>query len=97
MITSEQIKELKQRAETLDRCLDIAAKRSEVEEKQKKTLAPDFWNEPKEAEKFLKELSGIKFWVTEYDKIISELSDLDVLYEFAKETAAAAEEGPARS
>ena len=93
MITSEQIKELKQRAETLDRCLDIAAKRSEVEEKQKKTLAPDFWNEPKEAEKFLKELSGIKFWVTEYDKIISELSDLDVLYEFAKETGSAAEEG----
>ena len=38
MITSEQIKELKQRAETLDRCLDIAAKRSEVEEKQKKTM-----------------------------------------------------------
>lgn len=93
MVTSEQIRELKQRLETLDRCLDIAGKRSEVEEKQKKTLAPDFWNEPKEAEKFLKELAGVKFWVTEYDKIESGISDLEVLYEFAKDTSGNAAEG----
>lgn len=65
---------------------DIDAKRKEVEQRQEKTLAADFWNDPKEAEKFLKELAGIKFWVTGYDSIHSGLDDLDVLYEFAKES-----------
>ena len=64
MITNEQIKELQQRVETLGRCISIEQKRAEVEEKTAKTLAPDFWDDPKEAEKFLKEISGVKFWVT---------------------------------
>ena len=92
MITSEQIRELKQRTDTLYRCLDIENKRSEVEEKQKKTLEPDFWDDPKEAEKYLKELSGIKSWVTGYDEAASAVADLDVLYEFAKESEDSASE-----
>ena len=87
MITSEQIKELKQRVDTLHRCLDIERKRQEVEEKQKKTLEADFWDDPKAAEKYLKELSGVKSWVTGYDEAASAVADLDVLYEFAKESA----------
>lgn len=92
MITSEQIKELKQRVETLERCLDIGSKRESVEEKQKRTLEPDFWDDPKEAEKYLKELSGVKSWVTGYDEASSAVADLDVLYDFAKESAASAAE-----
>lgn len=92
MITSEQIRELKQRTDTLYRCLDIENKRSEVEEKQKRTLEPDFWDDPKEAEKYLKELSGIKSWVTGYDEAASAVADLDVLYEFAKESEDSASE-----
>ena len=42
MITVEQIRALKQRVETLDRCLDIDSKRAEVEKKTARTLAPDF-------------------------------------------------------
>ena len=86
MISTEQIKELQQRAATLGRCINIEAKRSEVESKTQRTLAPDFWDDPKEAEKFLKELSGVKFWVTGYDKVASAVEDLNVLYEFAKES-----------
>ena len=71
---------------------DIDAKRIETDEKQKRTLAPDFWDDPKEAEKFLKELSGVKFWVTGYDKVASGVADLDVLYDFAKESLVAAGE-----
>ena len=63
MITAEQIKELRQRVETLDKCLNIDGKRQEVAEKQKKTLEAGFWDDPKEAEKYLKELSGVKSWV----------------------------------
>ena len=93
MITVEQIRALKQRVETLDRCLDIDSKRAEVEKKTARTLAPDFWDDPKEAEKFLKELAGVKFWVTGYDKIASGVADLEVLYDFARESMEGAAEG----
>ena len=86
MITSEQIKSLQARVETLKKCLDIDTKRQEVEKKQARTLEPDFWDDPKEAEKFLKELAAVKFWVSGYDRVASESSDLDVLYDFAKES-----------
>ena len=86
MITSEQIKSLQARVETLKKCLDIDTKRQEVEKKQARTLEPGFWDDPKEAEKFLKELAAVKFWVSGYDRVASESSDLDVLYDFAKES-----------
>ena len=78
--------------ETLARCLDIEKKRADVEKQQARTLEPDFWDDPKEAEKYLKELAGIKSWVTGYDAAASAVSDLEVLYEFAKESVAAAAE-----
>ena len=81
MISNEQIKELKQRVDTLGRCISIEEKRAEVDEKTQKTLAPDFWDDPKEAEKFLKEIAGVKFWVTGYDKAASAVEDLNVLLE----------------
>ena len=86
MISTEQIKELQQRAQTLGRCINIDEKRADVASRTEKTLAPDFWDDPKEAEKFLKELSGVKFWVTGYDKVSSAVEDLNVLYDFAKES-----------
>ena len=82
MISIEQIKELQQRVDTLGRCIDIDAKRAEVAEKTERTLATDFWDDPKEAEKFLKELSGVKFWVTGFDKLLTAFDDLNVLLEF---------------
>jgi peptide chain release factor 2 len=81
MITNDQIKELQQRVETLGRCISVEEKRAEVEEKTQKTLAPDFWDDPKAAEKFLKELSGVKFWVTGFDKASGAVEDLNVLLE----------------
>ena len=86
MISTEQIKELQQRAQTLGRCINIDEKRADVASRTEKTRAPDFWDDPKEAEKFLKELSGVKFWVTGYDKVSSAVEDLNVLYDFAKES-----------
>lgn len=86
MITLEQIKDLRQRLATLEACLDIEGKRKAVAEKELKSQQPDFWDDPKEAEKFLKKLSALKLWVTDYDKAASLVDDLDVLYEFAKES-----------
>ena len=81
MITNEQIKELQQRVETLGRCIGVEQKREDVAARTEKTLAPDFWDDPKEAEKFLKELSGVKFWVNGFDKAQSAVEDLNVLIE----------------
>ena len=85
MINIEQIKELQQRVETLGRCIDVEGKRADVEKKTQRTLAADFWDDPKEAEKFLKELSGVKFWVTGFDKLALGVEDLNVLLEFEDE------------
>ena len=85
MISTEQIKELKQRVDTLGKCINVEAKREDVAARTEKTLAADFWDDPKEAEKFLKELSGVKFWVTGFDRIASGVEDLNVLLEFEDE------------
>ena len=85
MISIEQIKELQQRVDTLGRCICVEDKRAEVARKEERTLAADFWDDPKEAEKFLKELAGVKFWVTGFDKIAAGVEDLNVLLEFEDE------------
>ena len=85
MISLEQIKALQQRVDTLGKCIDIEGKRADVAARQEKTLAADFWDDPKEAEKFLKEMAGVKFWVTGFDRIASGVEDLNVLLEFEDE------------
>ena len=85
MVTQEQIKELRQRADTLEKVLKIDARRREVEEKTALSQAPDFWNDPKRAEAFLKELNGVKSRVTEYDALCSAAADVDVLFELEPE------------
>ncbi|MBO4634280.1 MAG: peptide chain release factor 2 [Bacteroidales bacterium] len=92
MITLEQIRELTQRVTALEGCLDIAGKRREVEKRTQESLAPDFWNDPKSAEAFLKKLAGVKAWVTDFDKARSAAEDLEVLYDFAKESISGREE-----
>lgn len=64
---------------------DVASKRDEVTRRQEVTTAADFWDDPKKAEAYLKELSGIKYWVTAFDEISSLSEDLDVLLDFARE------------
>ena len=86
MVNLEHIKELQQRVETLGRCINVEDKRADVAARQERTLAADFWDDPKEAEKFLKEMAGVKFWVTGFDKVAAAAEDLNVLYDFARES-----------
>ena len=85
MINQEQIKDLQERVRTLRECLAIEKKRAEVAEKEQQSQAPDFWNDPKAAETFLKGLSGLKAWVSAYDKAASAVDDLEVLQELDPE------------
>ena len=59
------------------------------------SLAPAFWDNPKEAEAFMKRLSGVKFWVSSIEKLAGEIDDLEALMEMAAEESTAAESGDA--
>ena len=92
MISLDQIKDLQQRLSTLEACIDIPGKRKDVEAKTQESLAPDFWDDPKAAEVFLKKLAGVKSWVSDFDKAKVAVEDLDVLYEFAKDSLGGGDE-----
>lgn len=86
MVIQEQIRDLKQRVETLYRCLRIEERREEVSSLQAQTEAPDFWDDPKAAEAFMKKMNGVKWWVTAFDTVHGSVDDLDVLLELAPES-----------
>lgn len=88
MITQEQIKDLQERVAVLRDCLSIEDKRAQVAALEQQAQAPDFWNDPKSAEAFLKRTNLIKSWVTDYDRAAADTDDLDVLLEFARESGA---------
>ena len=94
MISLEQINGLRERVETLGRCVDVEGKRAQVVSRQEQAAASDFWDDPKKAEAFLKETAALKFWVDGCDKARREVDDLEVLYEFAKESVSARKDAP---
>ena len=87
MITSDQIKDTQKRIEDLYKFLQIEKKKLEIINDDEKTAAPGFWDNPKEAEVFLKQLRSKKKWVEDYEEIFTQFEDLQVLLEFAKEDA----------
>ncbi len=64
---------------------DIERRLIELEEEEQKTHAPNFWDDPKEAEAQLKKVSSIKQWTDHYAKVKSAVEDLEVMFDFAKD------------
>lgn len=87
MVTSNQIKDILERVGKLKTYLDIDKKLIEISNDEEKASNPDFWNDSKKAEMFMKKLRVTKKWVTDYKKIKQEAEDLQVLYDFYKEDA----------
>ena len=85
MISNEQIKDAQTRIEDLYKYLQIERKKVEISNDDEKTASSEFWDNPKEAEAFLKQLRSKKKWVEEYEEIHKEFEDLQVLVEFSKE------------
>ncbi|MDR2292470.1 MAG: peptide chain release factor 2 [Prevotellaceae bacterium] len=84
MIIIENIKDLSQRIDALRRHLDIDNKQIQFEEEQQKTLDPNFWDNPKEAETQLKKVAVIKSWLSGFEQATSNFDDLQVLFDFSK-------------
>ena len=85
MVNTDQIKDIQSRIEDLHKFLGIEKKKIEIANDEEKTAAPEFWEKPKEAEVFLKQLRSKKKWVESYEEIKTQFEDLQVLIEFAKE------------
>ena len=92
MVTTEQIKELTGRREGLRRHLAIEDKLIELDEEQARTLAPDFWDRPEEAEKQLRKVAGIKSWIDDFRAIERLCDDLELMPDFVREGGASEEE-----
>ncbi len=71
---------------------DIDRKLIQLEEEEEKTKDPKFWDDPKSAEKQLKQVASIKEWITAYNKVKSSLEDLNVVLDFLKEGEASEED-----
>lgn len=71
---------------------DIINKKAQLENLEKKTLEPDFWNDSKESGKVLSEIKSLKDTVSNYTKTESELNNIIemaelVMLEFDEELA----------
>ena len=85
MITSEQLKDIQDRTEQLGHYLDIDAKKIELEEAQLHTQAPDFWDDPKSAEKQMKKVKELENWIKGYEEVKTDVSELALAVDFHKE------------
>ena len=85
MFNIELLKNVQQRTESLYTYLEIEQKEIEIQNEEETAASPEFWNNPKEAESFMKVLRTKKKWVDEYNKIASAVNDLEVLVEFNRE------------
>jgi len=57
----------------------------EITNEEEKTLDPDFWNNAREAEAYIKVLRSKKKWIEDYDKAVLLGDELQLAYEFYKE------------
>ncbi|MBN7801021.1 peptide chain release factor 2 [Algoriphagus aestuariicola] len=81
-MTSEQLKDLKARTSALRRYLDYDRKKVEIQDLEAVSAQADFWNNPEEAEKTMKQIQARKGWTTSFEDLDQKIQDLEVLYEF---------------
>lgn len=63
----------------------MAEKLHLIEEKEAITQQPDFWGNPAEAQKVMKEIKSLKLWTDAYAKVEEAIGEIEVLFEFYKE------------
>ena len=85
MIVQDQIKDLLIRTEALKEYLNVDDKLIEIAEEEQRSQLPEFWDDPKEAEKLLKKIRNKKVWTDGYLQTKMAVDDLEVVYDFFKE------------
>ena len=85
MITSDQLKDVLDRADALYKYLKIDEKKIEFEEEDLRTQAPDFWEDQKRAEEQMKKVKAIKKWIDGYQAVRTAADELQLAFDFYKE------------
>ncbi|MBY0245200.1 MAG: peptide chain release factor 2 [Sphingobacteriaceae bacterium] len=81
-MTKEQLQDLRDRITSLRRHLDVDERLYQINIQERLTMAPDFWDNPKEAEKLLAEITQNKSWTDSWTKANTILEDTEVLFDF---------------
>jgi len=71
---------------------DVDNKKIQIKEEEEKTQSTGFWDNPKEAEKHMKQIRTLNSWVKAYDQVLAAIGDLQVMFDFYKEGEASEEE-----
>jgi len=88
MITQDQLKQLQERTQALYDYLDIEVKQIQIDEEEQRTHLEGFWDDPKEAEKILRQIRNKKIWTEGYQAVKTAVDDLEVIYDFFKDEGA---------
>lgn len=92
MITQDTIKDIDERIIKLKDYLHIDQKLIEISNEEEKASNPEFWNNPKEAELLMKSLREKKKWVENYNTLVTNNEELQILYDFYKDGESSEEE-----
>ncbi len=92
MITTDQLKEVLDREESLRGYLDIDAKIIQLEEEELRTQVPGFWDDNKAAEAQMKIIRGLKGWIEGYNTVKNATEELQLAFDFQKEGITSEEE-----
>jgi peptide chain release factor 2 len=71
---------------------DVAQKLVLIQDEEHQTLAPNFWDDPKKAEKHLKKIKEKKFWTDAYKHCQNSINELEIAKEFFDSDALSEEE-----
>ena len=92
MITTDQLKDVQDRTEALNRYLDIENKLIQVEEEQLRTQAPGFWDDAKAAEEQMKKVKDLQKWIDGYKEVKVLADELQLNFDFYKDELVTEEE-----
>ncbi|MCD0487674.1 peptide chain release factor 2 [Pedobacter sp. MC2016-14] len=91
-MTKEQIQDLRDRVTSLRRYLDVENRLEDIRIEQELTLQPNFWDDPKKAEKHIAEINSKKIWTDAWQQANALLEDTQVLFDFLQSGDATEEE-----
>ncbi|WP_155297160.1 peptide chain release factor 2 [Spirosoma aerolatum] len=81
-MTTDQLTDLRARVEALRGYLDYDSKKEQLAELEQQTFQPEFWNDAARAEGVMKQVRGLKGWITGFENLNSQFGDLETLFEF---------------
>lgn len=92
MITADQLKDVLERVKALHHYLNIDQRKIEFEEEQLRTQAPDFWEDAERAQEQMKKVKNIEKWLKGYENVRTQADELQLAFEFHKDSLVTEEE-----